>query len=504
MDGLSLLKKMNQDATMYASSMQMEEQKLQEHQAELNSMDPQNEEVRLIQQKLIEQLMVDTQSAEDLMTKYPALVLKAQREEARLSEDASRSGKEKREQDRFATKKVSAKWKLWRMESRRSKLEEKRYGKELKVEQRSGSMHDFVLGQFNGQEEDTIDSKGQVKEKGRRTKVMDTFFTTIYGNPEFEEEDTVVVSPHVRGMLPVQRKKVSFAGGDLKGSCFEPADYDQQSGKVLIYYTGSGQPGSAEEGVGETIQSYLKQGFKVYQVDYRGYGESAEGKQVAFSEAGFYNDGMEIYRSVLADTGCSPSQIVMHGYSMGGAVASYVAGKVAQESAKQHHGKENVPPDEKLGGLVLDSPMASLAKASKGSTGGIRGSAEGLLGSLAAGKYSAEDHLGTLFQNQPDIPIMFVGGGDADHLSLAKTEIDRKYPFQSADSQVLSFTRAAGHEAAHMTDDNLQAFMTKYQMAGPKTLSDEDLTRLRTEARQRRVQRAQAGQQSQQPPQADH
>ena len=484
---------------MYASSMQMSEQTLQEHLTELKEKDTGDETIRMMQQQLVEQLMVDEEirESQQMFEKYPDLVQRARDKKGKLQEDANRSGKDKRDNDRFATKKVSAKWKLWRMESKRSKLEEKRYGKKLEVEQRSGKMHDFVLGQFNGQEYDTY-SNGKV-EKGRRSNVMDGFYSDIYGAAAFEEDDSIVLCHGYKGGLPLQRKNVSFAGGDLKGTCFEPANYDQQTGKVLIYYTGSGEPGSAEAGVGQTIQDYLRQGFKVYQVDYRGYGESAEGKQVAFSEAGFYQDGMDIYQSVLSHAGCSPSQIVMHGYSLGGAVASYVAGKVAQDTAKKYHG--SVPADQKLGGLVLDSPMASLTKASQGSDGAIVGGAEGLLGSLAAGKYSAEEHLGTLYKNQPDIPIMFVSGGEADHLSIERTGIADKYPFNE---HVVKDHQKNNHFGTHMTAKNLQDFMDRYGIPKPRVLEAEEVARLHREAKQRHDQRAAAqNPPTTPPPQAD-
>ena len=473
-DGLSLLKKMNQDATMYDSATQMKDQAWQMREADIEDTTQNDEEITRIREQLVQQLMVDTEilDSQQLFAQYPTLVLKARKEQARLQTDASRTGAEKRENDRFATKKVSAKWKLWRTESKKSKLEKGRYGAEVKAEQRTGKVRSAFLKIFNGTEE------------SRRSTQMDTFSSILYGSSD-QEGDDVFIQGYEGKNLPVQRKNVSFAGGDLKGCVFEPANYDQQTGKILIYYTGSGEPGLVEKGVGETMQTYLRQGFKVYQVDYRGYGKSAEGKDVAFSEAGFYEDGMQIYQSVLADAQCSASQIVMHGYSMGGAVASYVAGKVAQDAAKQYHGKENVPADQKLGGLILDSPMASLTKAAKGAipvVGGIGGA----IASTATGSYSAEDHLGTLFQNQPDIPIMFVGGGEDDHLSLGKTEIDRKYHFNQ---DVLTFSTDTGHESAHMTDENLRMFRQRYHIPDPRDLTDDDMSRVLDESRQRRRQR---------------
>ena len=499
--GLSVLKKMNKDAQIFDTSLQLNEQTLEEHAAQINAMQTDDVQLQAIQEKLIEQLMVDTQSAQDLMTKCPTLVLRAQGKEAALEEDANRSGIKKIKEDFRAQKKKAAKAELQTLRAKREQLREDRYGKELVVEQRSGVLHDLVHKIFNGKEEDTVDKKGNVTKKGRRTKQMDSTFLSLMGDLSKDVADSGVADDKHMGGLPIQRRNVSFGpdGAKLNGYCFEAKNYDPQTGKVLIYYTGSGEPGSAEAGVGATIQEYLRQGFKVYQVDYRGYGTSGP-DGFALSEAGFYQDGMTIYQSVLQDAQVDPSQVVMHGYSLGGAVASYVAGKVAQDTAKRHKGKENVPPNEMLGGLILESPMASMMKASIGSDGETFGKVEGYFGSLAGGSYSAEEHLDTLHQVQPDIPIMFVGGGDGDFLGLGKTMIHDKF----RDKNPIAVVHAKqGHLEGHMTADDLRQFRTRYGIADPRILSTDELTairrerqaRMRQEAEQRRLQRQQqAGQ----------
>ena len=142
---------------------------------------PQNdEEITRIREQLVQQLMVDTQSAQDLATKYPHLMQMAQNEQARLQTDASRTGAEKRENDRFATKKVSAKWKLWRTESKKSKLEKGRYGAEVKAEQRTGKVRSAFLKIFNGTEE------------SRRSTQMDTFSSILYGSHDQEGDDVFI------------------------------------------------------------------------------------------------------------------------------------------------------------------------------------------------------------------------------------------------------------------------------------------------------------------------
>ena len=462
-DGLSLLKKMNKDATMYDSATQMKDQAWEMREADIEDTTQNDEEITRIREQLVQQLMVDTQSAQDLATKYPHLMQMAQNEQARLQTDASRTGAEKRENDLFATKKVSAKWRLWRNESKKKRLEEKRYGKELEVKQREGKMHDYFTDQFNGYSQDFRTEDGK-EIHGRRSPYMTEAYSKIYGNPFMPSAQTTVTE-RSGATFKLTRDNVEFPMSDsvkLRGACFTPEGFDIRTNKVVIYFTGSGEPGRSEAGVGDTIDNYVRAGFKVYQVDYRGYGSSDPRDGFTFSEAGFCQDGEFIYNKVKEQLGCNDSDLILHGYSMGGAIASYVAGKVAQKAAKDAHGKENVQSQNKLGGLVMDSPMASMNAAVENTTSGFIKAVGPALATHYAGSYSAEEHLGTLFQNQPDIPIMFVSGGDSDHLALERTGIHEKYSF---DSQ--SFTRVTSHFDCHMTEDMLSSFMAKHNMTRP-------------------------------------
>jgi uncharacterized protein len=70
-------------------------------------------------------------------------------------------------------------------------------------------------------------------------------------------------------------------------------------------------------------EAYLARGVSILMVDYRGYGRS-EGRP---SEVGIYRDG-EAALAWLLERGISGSRIVVHGRSLGGAVASHlVAGR---------------------------------------------------------------------------------------------------------------------------------------------------------------------------------
>jgi fermentation-respiration switch protein FrsA (DUF1100 family) len=62
-------------------------------------------------------------------------------------------------------------------------------------------------------------------------------------------------------------------------------------------------------------------GFAVLVFDYRGYGRS-EGEP---KEDGIYRDAEAAWNYLVNDRGFTPSQIVLHGRSLGGGVASYLA-----------------------------------------------------------------------------------------------------------------------------------------------------------------------------------
>lgn len=78
-------------------------------------------------------------------------------------------------------------------------------------------------------------------------------------------------------------------------------------------------------------------GYSVLLLDYRGFGES-EGKP---SEQGLYADARAAWDYLVNELGIAPRQIVLHGRSMGGAIAAYLgqqvdAGAVLIESAYTH------------------------------------------------------------------------------------------------------------------------------------------------------------------------
>ena len=95
-------------------------------------------------------------------------------------------------------------------------------------------------------------------------------------------------------------------------------------------------------------------GFNVMSINYRGYGTS-EGQP---TEKGLYQDAQATYGK-LFEMGFTPEQIIVHGYSMGAAVAGQLH-KAADAAG--------VP----LNGVVYDRPMVSTRDATEAHTGSAR------------------------------------------------------------------------------------------------------------------------------------
>lgn len=114
--------------------------------------------------------------------------------------------------------------------------------------------------------------------------------------------------------------------------------------KVVLFIHGTG---SSAEDQSSTIQiHYQKQGVDMLAVNMRGYG-SSDGHP---SEKGLYQDARTMFKYLVNDRGIKPENIIIHGYSMGGAVAADLA-RYAERNGQA------------VSGLLLDRPMPSMTKA---------------------------------------------------------------------------------------------------------------------------------------------
>ena len=215
---------------------------------------------------------------------------------------------------------------------------------------------------------------------------------------------------------------------ELNGALFNP---QHPNGKYAIVFSGSGGPGA--EYINSIKDGYLENGITVIQLDYRGFGKSrsitSEGKPAKTypSEHTLYEDGMEMYRFVKDKLKVDPKNIILHGYSLGGAVASKVALEATKELQIEHMNNPQKPL-QSLGGIVMHSPMKSLEYASGTMTH------MGFIGSISkavAGGYDTEKHLVELSSIDKEIPVHMIGGNkdkkhkDFDWLSPQATGIDK-------------------------------------------------------------------------------
>ncbi len=74
----------------------------------------------------------------------------------------------------------------------------------------------------------------------------------------------------------------------------------------------------------DTIEILNKLGLNVFLFDYRGYGKS----KGTPTEKGTYKDAGGAWKYLVEELEINPEDIVIHGRSLGGAVAAYLAGKV--------------------------------------------------------------------------------------------------------------------------------------------------------------------------------
>ena len=209
---------------------------------------------------------------------------------------------------------------------------------------------------------------------------------------------------------------------ELKGAKYVP---EHPTGKVVLVFTGSGMPAASQ--IGNIKDAYLEAGATVISLDYRGFGKSQEydkeGNVVKTlpNEQTLNQDARAMYDYVLKSVpGVKPSDVILHGYSMGGPVAAKVAADIAAEHTEKGAA---VKEEHRLGGLTLHSPVASSYEAALNVYG--RDRMESFKSWLFGGGHNTRAHMRQLHSNDPELPVHYIGGGSGDWLSLESTRIDR-------------------------------------------------------------------------------
>lgn len=143
---------------------------------------------------------------------------------------------------------------------------------------------------------------------------------------------------------------VGSSGRALRGNFFSASGHNLKTNggtpdttrPAVLLLTGSG--GSAEFQGCDVAKFYADNGASVMSVNYGGFGNSQGGDGVP-SEASMLQDSQDMLQH-LVNLGYDPGQIIIHGFSLGGAV-----------SAQLQEANENA--GTKFLGAVLDRPMLS-------------------------------------------------------------------------------------------------------------------------------------------------
>ena len=150
------------------------------------------------------------------------------------------------------------------------------------------------------------------------------------------------VTPKLLGADGYEELWLTAADGVRLHAWFVPAQAGRGNGKTLLVFHGNaGNLGTAAP----RLVLYSRYGFDAFMVDYHGFGRS-EGE---ISESNLYLDAEAAWRYLTIARGVAPGNIVILGYSLGGAVASWLAERRPEAA-----------------GLVLESTFTSLADIAAG------------------------------------------------------------------------------------------------------------------------------------------
>ncbi|WP_347361110.1 MARTX multifunctional-autoprocessing repeats-in-toxin holotoxin RtxA [Vibrio vulnificus] len=209
-------------------------------------------------------------------------------------------------------------------------------------------------------------------EKDARRKIGDITQTLLDHAVENGESQKVTLKGEVGRLTGYYHQGAASSEGETSAT----------SGKVVLFLHGSGS--SAEEQASAIRNHYQKQGIDMLAVNLRGYGESDGGP----SEKGLYQDARTMFNYLVNDKGIDPSNIIIHGYSMGGPIAADLARYAAQNG-------------QAVSGLLLDRPMPSMTKAI---TAHEVANPAGIVGAIAKavnGQFSVEKNLKGLPKETP-------------------------------------------------------------------------------------------------------
>lgn len=384
---------------------------------------------------LKEMLLVDTEADAELKRILPEAHRKKDEELERLNLEANRSGTEKLKHDFLGRQRKAAKARLMEIGKRRGEVQARRSGKAVYVP-----------------------AKRKELERGKHKMNLFRAITNACALGTYDERHAQEQYAPVVGST-LQKKEITTDSYSLKGALYQNQNQASGAGKLVIVYSGSGAPGP--EMIRSIVPSYVQAGASVLHFSYRGFGSSQSlknGKKTGthLCEDSLYQDGHAIFNYAVKTLGYAPSNIILHGFSLGGAVAAKVAADIAKENAMKLGEGTEITEFDRLGGLVLHSAIGTMSQAAGGGL-------TGWIGSLGSGNYDTKSHMRHLHESDPNLPVHFRGGpfngnederfdDDQDHLSLKRTKLDQdaKAHFENFSSYEGTEGHLAGNQAANM------------------------------------------------------
>jgi fermentation-respiration switch protein FrsA (DUF1100 family) len=142
--------------------------------------------------------------------------------------------------------------------------------------------------------------------------------------------------------LPYEDAYITTAGGTIIHGWYIPADAGPLFHKNFTMLLFHGNAGNISHRL-DYIKIFHELGLNSLIIDYQGYGRS-NGKP---SVKGTENDALAAWNWLIAEQGAAEERIVLHGHSLGGGVAGWLAGQV------------------RPAGLILEGTFPSLADVGK-------------------------------------------------------------------------------------------------------------------------------------------
>lgn len=381
-----------------------------------------------------------------------------------LRDDASRAGMKKLKEDFLGRKKKAAQAELKKIGEDKRRIAGDREINEKEVSKSISAGRGRHIGTFAIQPIVNSEALGSNKKRHKNIPLPE--------NIDPEKKNSRKKNSEEKNSEDINLRT---AHGLLKGKVYEPKD---PSGKVAIIFSGSAGP--AGEYAPKIAEEYLKMGVKVVCMDYRGFGnsesQSKKGKKISTypSEESIYQDGKDMLHYVIDKDkmNVKPENVILHGFSLGGAVASKVAADYTQEQQKQALEKGKTA--HKLGGVVLHSSIDKMADVATRQENCIMGFGGWAFG----GGYNTRSHMQRLHRLDPDIPVHYVSGSknavvdgekDPDQLSLEITKLHQDPEAQFKNSSVwINGYNHTGRNYDISENFDMVATSREVQQAGPE------------------------------------